>query len=340
VSNPQDPFGHNPFGYDPLGVPYGGPPPEPLDYPESPEVLDYPESSEPLDYPEPRVNVFATLSVVFAFVFAPAGAILGHLGLAQIRRTGEAGRGRALTGMVLSYAFITLVVVALVGWAAVAAIRSNQSPAPSAASAPPPAPTVAPADLAALLPDIADVRKLTGDANLATGKTSDHIAGNSREGTIDRPECWGSIGPGSSDAYQVEAVFGYRAAEFTDTSNAGNSQQVVAAVAAFREPDAAAKQVSQVVSGWRQCGGAAVKVTLPSGQILTFAVGMPTDVGNGVTTLEVETKGLRRAVRAIAAKSNVVVDVNLSYPAAGTTNTDRSKPAVAIANHILGKIPG
>ena len=33
------------------------------------------------------VNTLATLSLVFAFVFAPAGAILGHLGLAQIRRT-------------------------------------------------------------------------------------------------------------------------------------------------------------------------------------------------------------------------------------------------------------
>ncbi|OBA80330.1 nuclease PIN [Mycobacterium sp. 1164966.3] len=326
MGNPQDPFGRNPFssepfGYDPFGGrPYGGPP------------EDYPEPVEP------PVNTFATLSVVFAFLFAPAGAILGHLGLAQIRRTGERGRDRAVVGMALSYVFITLAVIALVGWAAVAAIKSNQHAAPSAASAPPPEPTVAPADLAGLLPGLPDVKRITGDQNLATGKTWDRIASNSREGHIDRPECWGSIGPGDSDAYQVEAVFGYRAAEFTDTSNAANSQQVVASVAAFREPAAAAKQLTQLLSGWRQCGGE-VKVTLPSGQILTFSVGPPTDAGNGITTIEVETKGLRRSIRAIAAKANVVLDVTLSFAATGTT-TERSKPAVGIANYVLGKIPG
>ncbi|ETB55595.1 peptidylprolyl isomerase, partial [Mycobacterium avium 10-5560] len=43
--------------------------------------------------------------------------MLGHLGLAQIRRTGELGRDRALVGVTLSYVFILLAVVALAGWA-------------------------------------------------------------------------------------------------------------------------------------------------------------------------------------------------------------------------------
>jgi len=334
VSNPQDPFGHNPFSYDPLGgIPYGGPPSGPPAEP----LEDYPEPIEPPS--RPPVNTLATLSLVFAFVFAPVGAILGHLGLAQIRRTGEGGRDRALVGVALSYAFITLAVIALIGWGAVAAIRSNQAPAPTAASAAPPPPTVAPGDLAGLLPGLDDVKRSTGDQHMTAGKTWDRVASNSREGRIDRPECWGSIGPGSADAYQVAAVFGYRAAEFTDTSDPANTQQVVAAAAAFREPAAAQKQLTQVIAGWRQCASSEVKVTMPSGQILTFSVGLPTDAGNGITTVAVETKGLRRSVRAIAAKANVVVDVNLSYAATGTT-TDRAKPAVAIANYILGKIPG
>jgi eukaryotic-like serine/threonine-protein kinase len=345
VSSPQDPFGHNPFSaepfsaepfsaepfsYDPLGqvpyqVPYDGAPPEPLDYPEP---------------PEPGVNAFATLSVVFAFVFAPAGAILGHLGLAQIRRTGERGRDRALLGVTLSYAFSTLAVIALVGWAALTAIHSTQTAAPTIATPASPPPTVAPADLAGLLPGLADVKKITGDQNLATGKTWDHIASSSREGQIDRSECWGSISPGTPDAYHVEAVFGYRASEFTDTADSGNSMQIIAGVAAFRDPPAAQKQLTQLLSGWRQCGGSEVKSTLPSGQTLTFSVGIPTDAGKGITTIEVETKGLRRSVRALAAKSNVIIDLDLSYSASGTVATDRSKPAVAIANYILGKIPG
>jgi asparagine N-glycosylation enzyme membrane subunit Stt3 len=56
----------------------------------------------------------ATLSVIFAFVFAPAGVILGHVALSQIQDGAERGRDRAVVGVTLSYAFITVVVVALV----------------------------------------------------------------------------------------------------------------------------------------------------------------------------------------------------------------------------------
>ena len=61
-----------------------------------------------------ETHTLATLSVVFAFVFAPAGLILGHLALSQIHQTGQRGRDRALVGVTLSYVFITVVVVALI----------------------------------------------------------------------------------------------------------------------------------------------------------------------------------------------------------------------------------
>lgn len=64
--------------------------------------------------PQQETNTLATLSVVFAFVFAPAGMILGHLALSQIHKTGDRGRDRALVGVTLSYVFITVAVVALV----------------------------------------------------------------------------------------------------------------------------------------------------------------------------------------------------------------------------------
>jgi len=326
----SDPFGRNPFSYDPLGrVPFQPPPAEPLDFPEPPA-------------PRRRVNTFATLSLVFAFVFAPAGAILGHLGLAQIRRTGEPGRNRALVGVTLSYAVVVIAIIALVGWASLTAMSSNRShrtAAPTTATETSPPPTVAPAELAQLLPGIADVKKLTGDQNLVSGQTWDHIARGDREGTIDRPECWGSIGVGTPDAYNVEAVFGYHASEFSDTRDPRDSMQVIVGVAAFRDADAAQNQLTQLLSGWRQCGGSNVKLALPSGQTLIFSVGAPTDAGNGITTMEVETKGLRRSVRAMAAKANVIADINLSNSASGAP-ADRAKQAAGIANYILGKIPG
>ena len=330
MSNPQDPYGRNPLSYDPLGrLPPGGPPAEP-----------FPELSGPP--PSKPVNAFATLSLVLAFVFAPVGAVLGHLGLAQIRRTGERGRERALLGVLLSYGFITLAVVALVGWATVAAVNSNHDAAPTTATDTTPPPTVAPADIAQLLPGVDDVRRMTGDRNLAAGKTSDHLAKGERVGHIDREECWGSVGAGTPDSYNVEAVFGYRASQFADTHDPRNSIQVVAGVAAFRDAPAAQAQLTKLLDGWHQCGGSEVKNTLPSGQILTFSLGVPADAGNGITTMEVVTKGLRRAVRALAAKDNIVIDLDLSYAASSGTNTttDRPKQAVAIANYILGKIPG
>ena len=68
------------------------------------------------------MNTLATLSVVFAFLLAPVGAILGHFALRDIRRRGDRGRNRALVGLTLSYAFTVIAVVALVLWASPAPI--------------------------------------------------------------------------------------------------------------------------------------------------------------------------------------------------------------------------
>jgi eukaryotic-like serine/threonine-protein kinase len=322
----------DPFSYDPLGRVPIEPPAEP------PE--EFPEPAEPPS--RPRVNTFATLSLVYAFVFAPAGAILGHLALAQIRRTGQQGRQRALAGLTLSYVFITLAVVGLVVWATFAATSSNQAATPTTATTAAPEPTVSPNDLAQLLPGLADVRNITGDHNLAVGQTWDRVGRHETEGSIDRAECWGSIGPGTADAYNVEAVFGYRASEFSDARDPQNSMQVIAGVAAFRDAPAAQTQLTNLLSGWRQCGGSDVKLTLPSAQALTFSLGLPTDAGNGITTMDVATPGLvpRRSVRAIAAKANIVIDLDLTYVAPGNSTTDRPQQAAAVANYILQKVPG
>jgi hypothetical protein len=89
----------DPFGTEPSGTgPYRSPTPAPAPAPSG------------------EVNTLATLSIVFAFVFAPVGVVLGHVALAQISRRGERGRDRALIGLTLSYVFILFAVVALVVW--------------------------------------------------------------------------------------------------------------------------------------------------------------------------------------------------------------------------------
>lgn len=332
MTYPQDPYGSNPFSYDPLGRP---PPPDP---PAAPPTFVPPPRP-------PQTNAFATLSLVFAFVFAPAGAVLAHLGLRQIRRTGELGRDRALVGMALSYAFIASTVLAVGAWAVFAALRPSPTAAPpsdttAAAPAAPPVPTVAPTDVATLLPALDALKKVTDDANLEAGRTRDRPGRSDDDGMIDRTECWGSLVPGAPDAYQGDAVAGFREAEFSDNRSLLKSVKVVEAVAAFRDPAAAESQRAQLLAGWRQCGGLTLGVTMPGAGTVPYSLGVPADAGNGISTLDLVPGGLQvRSTRAIAAKANIVVDLRVTY--SGTTDGERPRQAAAgIAGLVLEKIPG
>ena len=69
-------------------------------------------------------NTMAILALVMAFVFAPAGLILGIVARRQIARTGEEGSGLALAGIIVGgfftaivALFVILALVALAGTA-------------------------------------------------------------------------------------------------------------------------------------------------------------------------------------------------------------------------------
>ncbi|PZF97192.1 DUF4190 domain-containing protein [Micromonospora deserti] len=70
-------------------------------------------------------NVLAILSLVLAFVFAPAGIVLGHLAKRQIRTTGEEGDQLATWGLILSYVFTGLGLLACCGWLVVVAVAGD-----------------------------------------------------------------------------------------------------------------------------------------------------------------------------------------------------------------------
>lgn len=56
----------------------------------------------------------AIVSLIMAIVFPLLGAVLGHVSIAQIHRTGEQGKGLALAALVISYLSLTISVVAVV----------------------------------------------------------------------------------------------------------------------------------------------------------------------------------------------------------------------------------
>lgn len=78
----------------------------------------YPYTANPYPYapPAPRTNVLAIISFVAAFMMSIAAIVCGHIALAQIKRTGEAGRGLAIAGLVLGYAGVAFFALFFVIW--------------------------------------------------------------------------------------------------------------------------------------------------------------------------------------------------------------------------------
>jgi Domain of unknown function (DUF4190) len=125
---PQQPYGqqpsydpNSPYGQDPYAAPSSGAPSSGQPYGQQPPY-GAPSSGQPYgqqQYGQPGygqpyaqqpygqmpapTNTMAILSLVFAFVFAPAGIVLGHVAKKQIRNTGESGDGLATAGLWLSY---------------------------------------------------------------------------------------------------------------------------------------------------------------------------------------------------------------------------------------------
>ena len=72
-------------------------------------VAEQPRENKPND-----VNIYAVLSLVFAFLMPVAGRVLGVIGMSDAKKTGGNGRGLAVAGLTLSIVFIVLAILALV----------------------------------------------------------------------------------------------------------------------------------------------------------------------------------------------------------------------------------
>ncbi len=328
TSNPQGGWA-NPF--DPSAPPgYPGPAPQPP--------------------PAEHTNTLATLSVVFAFVLAPVGAVLGHLALRDIRRRGERGHNRAVVGLTLSYTVTVVAVVGLVVWAtsaskAVAPHPSASSTATAAkpSSSAPPEPSVTDAGLPSLVltaEDMADALKAPG---MFVNKTWTQPHGPLPGDSFDPPECTAAVFNGLTDAYNgsgYRAIYGLDLGQHTNGFPLGVSQFV----ATFQNADAAKTFAADAVDRMRSCAGKPLNYVHP-GTTGVYTVGNPMESA-GVTTVRSTldkaiqggqstdmTKMNTSAMRAVAAKANVVVDVTLIG-----RNLGDDEPGTVVSR-ILGRIP-
>jgi hypothetical protein len=115
-------YGTPPTGYGTPPAGYGPPPgygPQgygpPAGYGAPPAGYGPPPGYGAQGWPRPT-NTMAILALVMAFVFAPAGLVLGIIARRQIRRTGEEGNGLALAGIIIGGIAIALFVLLIVFW--------------------------------------------------------------------------------------------------------------------------------------------------------------------------------------------------------------------------------
>ena len=100
-----------PPAYGPVPPDGGVPQPTAAEYP----YPSYPAHPPYPPYPHlapPRTNALAIAALVSAFLCTPLAIVFGHVSLAQIKRSGEQGRGLAIAGLVISY-LLTAAVIAM-----------------------------------------------------------------------------------------------------------------------------------------------------------------------------------------------------------------------------------
>jgi hypothetical protein len=116
----QPGYGQQPYGQQPYGQPGYRAQPYGQQTPGA-----WPGGYAPPQWGRPT-NTMAILALVMAFVFAPAGLILGIVARKQIARTGEEGSGLALAGIIVGGIFTAIFALIIVLWiAAFAAFTSG-----------------------------------------------------------------------------------------------------------------------------------------------------------------------------------------------------------------------
>lgn len=86
--------------------------------------MSRPHDADPGARPSGRTrstSALAVLALVFAFVFAPLGIILGHLARGRIQRTGQPGARLATAGLALGYIITVSVATTVITVAALIA---------------------------------------------------------------------------------------------------------------------------------------------------------------------------------------------------------------------------
>jgi len=70
--------------------------------------------SDPTQGAGKRTNPLAIIGLILSIFFPVVGAIVGHVALSQINKTGEEGRGLALAAVIVGWTLTGLAIIAVV----------------------------------------------------------------------------------------------------------------------------------------------------------------------------------------------------------------------------------
>lgn len=224
---------HDPFGQQPMAVP---------------PVISAPTPPPP----QAETNTLATLSIVFAFIFAPAGAVLGHLALSEIKKRPQNGRSQAIVGLTLSYVIILVAVVALVVWLTV---PSSGSPSRAALPA---GPTDQQSVQQYLLTKPEVDRAMQSDYQLMSALTDSNGGLRRANVTSDAPECAGVPFAAQKSSYESAQEKAFAGSVWQWGPKMGPAMFVIQNVIAL--PDVASAQTlfDEFSEIWKRCEGKTV----------------------------------------------------------------------------------
>lgn len=192
-------------------------------------------------------------------------------------------------------------------------------------------------DLVRQVPCVTDVKNFVGIQNLVAHEPM--LQPQTPNGSINPAECWPAVGGGVPSAYDLGTVIGFYGLTIDEPPTGTAPNQVGQLIVAFRDAATAQRHLADLASIWRRCGGRTVTLFRSEWRRpVELSTSVP-EVVDGITTMVLTAQGPVLRVRedhAIAAKNNVLVDVDIMTP-----DTSRGQQAViGITNYILAKIPG
>lgn len=275
-----DPFGGQPFGGGWSGPPtYQAPPPPP---------------------PSQQTNPLATLSIVFAFLFAPAGVVLGHVALSQIKRLHQKGRDRAIIGLVLSYFMIVVVVAALVVWLVILPSGSANSKV-----------------LVSYLLTSEDLNKLVG-GTFTPSRDTTFGGRDDMEVLASRPspaECTSTLYPAVRSSYESKGVRGYASGSWIHEGRAPVSF-VVDAVVALSSAEEARSTFDEFSRQWHDCSGQTITSSADATTSRRYdvtAVSAVAGTDTVIAHLNSDSSSFTHITRAIGVHRNFIVELKCSF---------------------------